>query len=62
MQFTGAPMPLHPFELKKNSYLDSEIMFLADYGTGAVMAVPCWRSKRSWDFAKEFNSRNSRNI
>ncbi|WP_372792799.1 leucine--tRNA ligase [Lutibacter sp.] len=50
--FTGA-YALHPFTGKKVQIWIGDYV-LANYGTGAVMAVPCG-DQRDYDFAKNFN-------
>ncbi len=50
--FTGAYV-LHPFTQKRVPIWIGDYV-LADYGTGAVMAVPCG-DQRDYDFAKHFN-------
>ena len=50
--FTGA-YALHPFSQKKLPIWIGDYV-LADYGTGAVMAVPCG-DQRDYDFAKHFD-------
>ncbi len=50
--FTGA-YALHPFTGKKVQIWIGDYV-LANYGTGAVMAVPCG-DQRDYDFAKHFN-------
>jgi leucyl-tRNA synthetase len=50
--FTGA-YALHPFTGKKVPIWIGDYV-LANYGTGAVMAVPCG-DQRDYDFAKHFN-------
>jgi len=50
--FTGA-YALHPFTREKVQIWIGDYV-LANYGTGAVMAVPCG-DQRDYDFAKHFN-------
>lgn len=50
--FTGA-YALHPFTQNRIPIWIGDYV-LADYGTGAVMAVPCG-DQRDYDFAKHFN-------
>jgi len=50
--FTGSYV-LHPFTGEKIPIWIGDYV-LADYGTGAVMAVPCG-DQRDYDFAKKFN-------
>jgi leucyl-tRNA synthetase len=50
--FTGA-YALHPFSGEKVQIWIGDYV-LANYGTGAVMAVPCG-DQRDYDFAKKFN-------
>jgi leucyl-tRNA synthetase len=50
--FTGA-FAIHPFSGKKVQIWIGDYV-LANYGTGAVMAVPCG-DQRDYDFAKHFN-------
>ncbi len=49
--FTGS-YAVHPFTKEKVAIWISDYV-LANYGTGAVMAVPCG-DQRDWDFAKHF--------
>ena len=49
--FTGS-YAVHPFTKDKVAIWISDYV-LANYGTGAVMAVPCG-DQRDWDFAKHF--------
>ena len=50
--FTGA-YAIHPFTGEKVEIWIADYV-LANYGTGAVMAVPCG-DQRDWDFAKAFD-------
>ncbi|MEE2931664.1 MAG: leucine--tRNA ligase [Bacteroidota bacterium] len=50
--FTGA-YAIHPFTNKKIEIWIADYV-LANYGTGAIMAVPCG-DQRDWDFANNFN-------
>ena len=50
--FTGA-YAIHPFTGEKVDIWIADYV-LANYGTGAVMAVPCG-DQRDWDFAKAFD-------
>ena len=49
--FTGS-YALHPFTNQKIEIWIADYV-LANYGTGAVMAVPCG-DQRDWDFAQHF--------
>ena len=51
-EFTGA-FAIHPLSGRKIEVWIGDYV-LANYGTGAVMAVPCG-DQRDWDFAKHFN-------
>ncbi len=50
--FTGAYVK-HPFTFEKLQVWIADYV-LVNYGTGAVMAVPCG-DQRDWDFANQFN-------
>ena len=50
--FTGA-YAIHPFTNKKIPIWVGDYV-LANYGTGAVMSVPCG-DQRDWEFAKQFS-------
>ena len=50
--FTGAYVQ-HPFTFEKLQVWIADYV-LVNYGTGAVMAVPCG-DQRDWDFANQFN-------